>query len=62
MENELQPFRLLTCTEAAESLNVSKRTIERLIRRNELPAFKVGGQWRINENRLAEWIQKLAEL
>jgi hypothetical protein len=28
-----------------------------MIRRNELPAFKVGGQWRLRESQLTLWIQ-----
>jgi excisionase family DNA binding protein len=48
---------LLTLPEAAELLNVSTRTLQRMIRRSELPAFKVGGQWRVRESELARWIQ-----
>jgi excisionase family DNA binding protein len=62
MENDLEPLRLLTVPEAAELLQVSKRTLLRMVSRNELPAFKVGGQWRISESRLSEWIQALSEL
>jgi excisionase family DNA binding protein len=62
MENELQPLRLLTIPEAAELLQVSTRTLQRLIHRKELPALKVGGQWRINESQLTKWIQGLSEL
>lgn len=62
MENDLHPLRLLTVPEAAELLQVSTRTLLRMVWRKELPAFKVGGQWRISESRLAEWIQGLSEL
>lgn len=62
MENEVKPLRLLTVSETAELLSVSKRTLERMIRRNEFPAFKVGGQWRINESHLAKWIRGISEL
>ncbi len=57
MENRLQHIRLLTLTEAAELLHVSTRTVQRLIRHRELPAFKVGGQWRLREAQLREWIE-----
>lgn len=57
MENRLQHIRLLTLTEAAELLHVSTRTVQRLIRHGELPAFKVGGQWRVREAQLREWIE-----
>ena len=47
--------------QVAELLRVSKRTVERLIRRKELPALKVGGQWRISASQLAKWIEDLHE-
>ena len=57
MENDLDRLRLLTLPEAAELLHVSTRTLQRMIRRNELPALKVGGQWRVRESQLTKWIQ-----
>ncbi|MGH7798655.1 MAG: helix-turn-helix domain-containing protein [Candidatus Binatia bacterium] len=57
MDNNLESLRLLTLPEAAELLHVSTRTLQRMIRRNELPAFKVGGQWRVRESQLTKWIQ-----
>ena len=57
MENDLEQLRLLTVAEAAELLQVSKRTLERLIQRRELPAFKVGHQWRVRESELVKWIE-----
>jgi len=61
MENDLEPLRFLTLQEAAELLQVSKRTVERLIRCNELPALKVGRQWRIQKSELIKFIQSLNE-
>lgn len=57
MDNDIETLRLLTLPEAAELLHVSTRTLQRMIRRNELPAFKVGGQWRVRESQLTKWIQ-----
>ncbi|HEY2918206.1 MAG TPA: helix-turn-helix domain-containing protein [Candidatus Binatia bacterium] len=57
MERELESLRLLTLSEAAQMLHVSTRTLQRMIRKNDLPAFKVGGQWRVRESQLAEWIR-----
>jgi excisionase family DNA binding protein len=57
MDDSLESLRLLTLPEAAELLHVSTRTLQRMIRRNELPAFKVGGQWRVRESQLTRWIQ-----
>jgi excisionase family DNA binding protein len=57
MEKEPENLRLLTLREAAQMLQVSPRTLQRLIRKNDLPAFKVGGQWRVRESQLAQWIR-----
>jgi excisionase family DNA binding protein len=62
MENDGERLRLLTLRETAELLQVSKRTLQRLICRNKVPALKVGGQWRVNESHLAKWLQGLNEL
>jgi excisionase family DNA binding protein len=58
MEKNLANIRLLTLSEAAEVLQVSKRTLQRMIRQKELPAFKVGGQWRLREAQLREWVEQ----
>ena len=57
MTNPVEGLRLLTLPEAADLLQVSTRTLQRMIRRNELPAFKVGGQWRVRESQLTRWIE-----
>lgn len=50
-------IRLLTLAEAASILKISKRTLHRMIQSRQIPAFKVGGQWRILESRFQEWVQ-----
>ena len=62
METDLDPLRFLTLQEAAELLQVSKRTLHRMVQRNELPAFKVARQWRIQESELIKFIQSHNEL
>ena len=57
MNDNIEDLRLLTLPEAAALLHVSTRTLQRMIRRNELPAFKVGGQWRVRESQLSRWIE-----
>jgi excisionase family DNA binding protein len=61
MENSIEPLKFLTVEETAELLQVSRRTLQRMIHRKDLPAFKVGGQWRIHENALAKWLNGLHE-
>ncbi|MGH7823969.1 MAG: helix-turn-helix domain-containing protein [Candidatus Binatia bacterium] len=58
MDNKLDQIRLLTLAEAAGLLQVSIRTLQRMIRSKKLPAFKVGGQWRIRESQLQQWVER----
>ena len=57
MDQKLDNFRLLTLAEAANLLQVSTRTLQRMIRGGQLPAFKVGGQWRLREAQLRQWVE-----
>ncbi len=57
MSNGHAELRLLTLGEAAAILQVSKRTLLRMIKRKEVPAFKVGGQWRIRESQFRKWVE-----
>ena len=57
MGNTQEEFRLLTLEAAAEILRVSKRTLMRMIQKKEVPAFKVGGQWRIRESQFRKWVE-----
>src|SRR5512137_2663011 len=50
--------KLLTVKDAAEYLNVSEKTVLRLIRRGELPASKVGGQWRLEQDAIDLYLRK----
>jgi excisionase family DNA binding protein len=62
MENDFEPVRLLTVQQAAEALNVSARTLQRMLRRKHLLAVKIGSQWRIRECDLAKFVHDLEEL
>jgi excisionase family DNA binding protein len=64
MEDDLdvEPLRFLTLQETAQLLHVSSRTLQRLIRRKNLPAIRVGHQWRIRPAELANWLESLSEL
>ena len=57
MGNTQEEFRLLTLEAAAEILQVSKRTLMRMIQKKDVPAFKVGGQWRIRESQFRKWVE-----
>ena len=62
MENGLEPLKVLTVEQTAELLQVSQRTVNRMIQDKKLPAFKVGGQWRVRESQLTKWLEGLNEL
>jgi excisionase family DNA binding protein len=57
MDAKLENICLLTLAEAANLLQVSTRTLQRMIRNGQLPAFKVGGQWRLRETQLRQWVE-----
>ena len=50
--------QLLTLEQVAEYLNVDKFTVYRLLNDKELPAFKVGNQWRFKRRMLENWLLK----
>jgi excisionase family DNA binding protein len=52
----------LTLAEAATILQVSKRTILRMIQKKDVPALKVGGQWRLRESQLKKWAEEKESL
>jgi PTS system nitrogen regulatory IIA component len=47
---------LLTAKQVAEYLQLSQRSIYRLLERGALPATKIGGQWRFRKAAIDEWI------
>jgi excisionase family DNA binding protein len=47
---------LLTAAEVAEQLRVSTMTVYRLIRRGELPAVRVGRNYRVRERDLVAFL------
>ena len=48
---------LFTIAEVADRLRVNQKTIRRWIDAKELPAFKLGRQWRISEQNLRQFLQ-----
>ena len=47
--------RPLTVGEVANYPHISRSTIYRLLKRNEIPAFKVGADWRFNVEQIDHW-------
>ena len=54
--NDMDEANMLTIAEVAKYLKLHELTVRRLAREGELPAFKVGRQWRIKRNLLENWI------
>jgi PTS system nitrogen regulatory IIA component len=47
----------LSVRDVAELLNVSEKTIYRMIQNETIPCFRVGGQWRFDRNEIASWLE-----
>jgi excisionase family DNA binding protein len=47
---------VLTLEETAAYLRVHSSTIYRMLKRQQLPAFKVGSDWRFNVESLDRWL------
>jgi excisionase family DNA binding protein len=50
----MQTKALVSLAECARALGVSERTVRRLITQRRLPAYKVGGQWRVDLDEVRE--------
>ncbi|MGO9604615.1 MAG: helix-turn-helix domain-containing protein [Candidatus Binataceae bacterium] len=46
---------VMTVKEVAEYLKVHYTTIYRLLKRSQIPAFQIGGDWRFYRERIDEW-------
>ncbi|MEW6201407.1 MAG: transcriptional repressor LexA [bacterium] len=48
---------ILTLQEVAEYLKVDQRTVYRMVKSKQLPAFKVRNQWRFKKDAIDRWIE-----
>ncbi len=51
--------RVLTVQEVSRYLKVHPSTIYRMLKRNELPAFRVGSDWRFTVEAIDQWRAKV---
>jgi excisionase family DNA binding protein len=49
---------ILTIKQLAEYLKVNERTIYRLANKGDIPAFKVGNNWRFKASAIESWINQ----
>ena len=50
---------VLTLEEVAQFLRVHPSTVYRLLRKHTIPAFKLGSDWRFNQESVERWVKKL---
>ena len=48
------PREILDIDDAARFLGIKKRTMYRLVNTGEIPAKKIGGQWRLSRTQLIQ--------
>lgn len=53
-----QESRILTVRELAGYLHVDVSTIYRLVRKKELPAFRLGRDWRFKLEAIENWMRE----
>jgi excisionase family DNA binding protein len=53
-----QESRILTVRELAGYLHVDVSTIYRLVRKKELPAFRLGRDWRFRLEAIEHWMRE----
>jgi excisionase family DNA binding protein len=58
MRSKASNSAFLTTEEVLDCLKVNPRTIYRLIKTGELPAVRIGRQWRFRRADLDEWIER----
>lgn len=49
---------VLTVKEASGYLKISEKTLYRFIREQNIPAFKLGREWRFKKSLLDKWMEK----
>ena len=52
------PDEILTLPEVALLLKVAEKTVYTMAQKTQLPAFKVGGQWRFKRIDIDRWIER----
>jgi excisionase family DNA binding protein len=49
--------KVLTLEEVAGYLKVHPSTVYRLIKKSEIPTFKIGSDWRFNSDPIERWVK-----
>jgi excisionase family DNA binding protein len=51
--------KVMTVEEVSQYLHIHPSTVYRLLRRGEIPAFRIGSDWRFNIEAIDAWRSKL---
>ena len=54
--------RVMTVQELSAYLHVHVTTIYKLLRKGQLPGFRVGTDWRFNTEQIDQWFREQAEI
>ena len=54
--DETTPRRILLTAEVADYLHVSLATVHRLVRHGQIPAFKIGSEYRFYRDAIEKWM------
>lgn len=46
----------MTTEEVGWKLSLNMKTVQRKMRKGEIPAIKMGGEWRVAESELVRWM------
>ncbi len=58
-----KPKEVLTVKDLAKYLNIHPVTVYNCLKKNELPAFRMGKRWRFNKESIDKWrLEKEKEL
>jgi excisionase family DNA binding protein len=49
------PSKVMTVLEVSDYLRVHRSTIYRLLKQNQIPAFRIGSDWRFNVETIDRW-------
>jgi excisionase family DNA binding protein len=57
-----EPVKVMTMREVCAYLRVSRATIYKLLKRREIPAFRIGSDWRFNIEEIDRWRSEQSKL
>jgi excisionase family DNA binding protein len=53
---------LLTIDDLSNYLKISKETIYKMAQKGNLPAIKIGNQWRFKKDRIDDWLNQKSNM